>query len=370
MTVPPLRLLLITARADVGGGPYHVDLLVNHLPADIERWVACPDDAPYAARWAATATVRGVIDIPRRRFSVVALFALSRACRRLGIDVVHSHGKGAGLYARLLKLLNPRIRVVHTFHGVHTGQYGLVTRAAYLAVERVLRRLTTVFVNVSQGEQAQCLSVGMSTRDRSHVVHNGLPLAPAPAPAPELQNEKRPIIVTLARFEHQKNMALAFDVAELAQRTHPDWLFVWAGDGPQRAALEQRARALAQRTASPSNIRFLGVTDHPAQLLAAATVFLSTSRWEGLPYALLEASSLGVPVVATQVVGNDEVVVPGRNGFLFPADRPDQAVAAIGQIVADAALRERLSQGGRAVVAERFSLARGIQQLVGLYRAV
>jgi glycosyltransferase involved in cell wall biosynthesis len=361
-----VRVLLITARADVGGGPYHVDLLARHLPADIERFVACPDEAPYAALWKHDPAVRGVVFIPRRRFSVISLLKLATACRQWRVDIVHSHGKGAGVYSRLLKLLCPGLKVIHTFHGVHVGQYGPVTKAVYLAVERVLRRLTDVFVNVSQEEQAQCVAYGMSTLETSHVVYNGLPPLEMPArnAFPDLVDESRPVVLTLARFEHQKNMPLAFDIATLASKTHPDWLFVWAGDGPGRATLERRAR-----DEHLTSIRFLGFTDRRADLLAAADVFLSSSLWEGLPYALIEACSTGVPIVASRVTGNDEVVVPGRNGFLYPVDRPDQAVAMIGEILADSRLAERLSTGGREVFGKKFSLEKSIDQLASLYRA-
>jgi glycosyltransferase involved in cell wall biosynthesis len=77
---------------------------------------------------------------------------------------------------------------------------------------------------------------------------------------------------------------------------------------------------------------------------------------------------VGVPIVASHVTGNDEVVVPGRNGFLYPLERPDQAVAMIGEILADSRLAERLSTGGREIFSERFSLEKSIDQLASLYR--
>ena len=365
MTQRPLRVLLITARADVGGGPLHVDLLARHLPPDIERWIACPDEEPYASAWRSSPAVRDVISIPRRRFSPGALFELARACRRWEIDIVHSHGKGAGLYSRLLKLLRPRLRVIHTVHGVHIGQYGPATRAGYLVAERLLRRLTTAFVHVSNGEQAACLALGISAASRSHVVYNGLPPVQASEQGqlPELADISRPIILTLARFEHQKNMPLALEIAALAQRDHPDWSFVWAGDGPERARLERQAQE-----GGLLNIQFLGFTNRAADLIRNADVILSTSLWEGLPYVLIEACSLGVPVVASDVVGNDEVVIPNRNGFLFPLENPDAAVLTIQEILVDPGLRERLSRGAEAVYRENFTLDRSVSRIASLYR--
>ena len=367
MTQRPLRVLLITARADVGGGPLHVDLLARYLPPDIERWIACPDEEPYASRWKSAPTVRGVFSIPRRRFSPRALLALSRVCREQDIDIVHSHGKGAGLYSRLLKLLRPRVRVIHTVHGVHIGQYGPVVRVIYLMAERLLRHLTTAFVHVSNGEQAECLALGISAENRSHVVYNGLPPVQAPEQRqpPEVAGVSRPIILTLARFEHQKNMPLALEIAALAQRDHPEWSFVWAGDGPERDGLERQARERGL-----TSIRFLGFTDNATDLIRNADLVLSTSLWEGLPYALIEACSLGVPIVASDVVGNDEVVIPNLNGLLFPVENPEAAVSRIQEILVAPGLRARLSQGALQVYRESFTLDRSISRIASLYRAM
>lgn len=367
MTGRPLRVLLITARADVGGGPLHVDLLARHLPSDIDRWIACPDEEPYASTWRGSPAVRGVISIPRRRFSLGALFELARACKQWDIDIVHSHGKGAGLYSRLLKLLRLRLRVIHTVHGVHIGQYGPAVRAIYLMAERLLRRLTTAFVHVSNGEQATCLALGISAASRSHVVYNGLPPVQASEKGqpPELASVSRPIILTLARFEHQKNMSMALEIAALAQRDYPQWSFVWAGDGPERAGFERQAQKRRL-----TNIRFLGFTHRATDLIRNADVVLSTSLWEGLPYALIETCSLGVPIVASDVVGNDEVVIPNRNGFLYPLENPAVAVMMLRQILTDLSLRTRLSHGAIEVYREYFTLDRSISRIASLYHAV
>ncbi len=367
MTERPLRILLISARADVGGGPFHVDLLARYLPPNIERWIACPDEEPYASAWKREPAVRGIISIPRRRFSPGALFSLAKACRQWDIDIVHSHGKGAGIYSRLLKLLRPRLRVIHTVHGVHVGQYGPLTRAVYLMAERILRHLTTAFVHVSEGEKRQCLALGISSASTSHVVYNGLPPTQASGHVvfAEFVVGHRPVILTLARFEYQKNMPLAMEIATLAQRVHPDWLFVWAGDGPGQAELQRQVKERKL-----TNVRFLGFTDKTANLLQVADVFLSTSLWEGLPYALIEACAAGVPIVASHVTGNDEVVIPNRNGFLYFLDNPGQAVTMINTILGDLELKARLSRGGKDLFLELFTLDQSIDHTVAVYRAV
>lgn len=366
MSTPVIRLLLITARADIGGGPRHVDLLARHLPNHVERWIAAPNDEPYAAQWRALPSVRGVFTIPHRRFSGRALLRLATACRRHQITVVHSHGKGAGLYARLLGLLVPSVRVVHTFHGVHVGEYGRVAGMAYRLLERVLRPLTAAFVNVSRGERQQCLNLRFATAERAHVIYNGIPNNSRDATlANRPIGEGSAVILTVARFCFQKNMELALTIADRARVAHPEWRFVWVGDGPERDTLQKEALRRGLRT-----VDFAGPTGDVRPYLRGADIMLSTSRWEGLPYTLIEAAAEGLPIVATHVVGNDEVVAPGVNGSLFSPDDPEQAIRQIAEIMSDPALRARLAAGARQLAVSTFSIERCVGQLVALYVAV
>lgn len=296
---------------------------------------------------------------------------LANACREHHIPIVHSHGKGAGLYARLLKLLVPSVRVVHTFHGVHLGEYGALSGFAYRLLERALRPLTAACVNVSRGEQRQCLALGFVSEQTSHVIYNGIDTdavarAESPASANASPGAARPthtpVILTVARFHYQKHMGLALEIAEGARVSHPDWRFVWVGDGPELVDFQGEATRRGVH-----NVTFAGATNDVSAYLRSADVLLSTSRWEGLPYTLLEACAEGVPIVATNVVGNDEVVVPGVNGWLFAPDDPDEAMRRIAQIVGDETHRAQLADGGRQLAQSTFSLTRSIDALAKLY---
>lgn len=160
-------------------------------------------------------------------------------------------------------------------------------------------------------------------------------------------------------------MPLALEIAALARHDHPEWSFVWAGDGLERAALERQAQERGL-----FNIRFLGFSHRATDLIQNADVVLSTSLWEGLPYALIEACALGVPVVASDVVGNDEVVIPNRNGFLYPLESPAEAVSMLRDILTDPGLRARLARGAREVYEESFTLDTSVNRVASLYREV
>ena len=114
-----MKILLITVRSDFGGGPRHVDQLINNLPQNIEIYVAYPQDGtPYGQEWNSNSRIKSRINIPFRKFSTKTLFEIAKFIKENSINIVHSHGNGAGVYSRLLPLLGVDSKIVHTFHGI------------------------------------------------------------------------------------------------------------------------------------------------------------------------------------------------------------------------------------------------------------
>jgi glycosyltransferase involved in cell wall biosynthesis len=137
-----------------------------------------------------------------------------------------------------------------------------------------------------------------------------------------------------------------------------------AGDGAERGALAETARA----SGVGDTVEFLGeVTDVPG-VLARADIYVQPSFQEGLPNAVLEAMAMGLPIVATRVSGNEDVVADGDNGLLVPPGDPEVLAAALRRLVADPALAARMGRRSREIVEARFSLAAVMNQLRDAYR--
>ena len=306
-----MKILFITLRADHGGGPKHIDLLINNLSSEIEIYLACPQDRPYYDLWNESKKIKDIFILPHRKFSVKKLLGLNKFIKDNDIEIVHSHGKGAGIYSRMLKILNSRLKIVHTLHGVHIGEYGFLKKSAYIFLERFLTLFTDKFINVSNSENSLCLKLRLFKKSKCEVVYNGIKalLKDDHAKIKFNLSGKR-VVTTISRFDYQKNMSLAYEIAQNF-KDNPDIVFLWLGDGDDRAKFE----SMAQKDGV--NIIFTGFTDEVPAYLSATDIYLSTSRWEGLPYALIEAQSLSIPIVATNVVGNNEVVENGKSGFLF-----------------------------------------------------
>ena len=104
------------------------------------------------------------------------------------------------------------------------------------------------------------------------------------------------------------------------------------------------------------------------ELLQHFSVFVSTSHWEGMPYALLEALAARRPVVATHVLGSTELIEDGVTGLLAPPAMPEALSAAIMRLLADRALAQRLAEAGHHLIESEYNQQRMAAQIVQVYQ--
>ena len=150
------NILEISSRSDIGGGPEQLFKIVTSLGEHFRFYCACPDQQPYFDKIVSRKIP--VFKLPYRRFEVKSFFRLLKWTRANKISVVHSHGRGAGIYARLLKIFNRKLKIVHNFHGIHFSCTNIT-----MIAERVLRRLTNKYVFVSESEQHIALKCGLTS---------------------------------------------------------------------------------------------------------------------------------------------------------------------------------------------------------------
>lgn len=287
--------LLITARADIGGGPKHVaDLMASYNSRGLRFAIAAPADEFFSEAFKQAPL--GLVPVPTRYFSVFVFLRLLLYCRLHNIEVVHSHGRGAGIYGRLLALFG--LENIHTFHGAH-AEPGL-TGTLKVWTDRLLRHLTTRFINVGHDEFEQCAHLGITVPDRAVVIENGIPTASIAHEFDSLSRDelKREFgatpglkaFGTLARLVHQKGIDRLFDY------TPPEGVELLIA-GPGEMSPADRARLHPR-------IRLIGETKTPIRFLRALDGYFSVARWEGLPLSVLEAMACGLPCVLSNVPGH------------------------------------------------------------------
>jgi len=197
------------------------------------------------------------------------------------------------------------------------------------------------------------------------VVHNGIPLAAFDRPPNSALRAtlslatQRPIVLTTARLGREKGHEYLLKAAALV----PEAMFVFVGEGPERASLEAQARELA----IGNRIVFLGYREDIPDLLASCDLFILPSLCEGLPLSILEAMAASKPVIASAVGGNKEVIVHGETGLLVPPADPVALTGAILAILSDPALARRLATAGKARVQREFAAGTMVRHVTQVY---
>lgn len=357
-----INFLIITIRADVGGGPRHVDLLINNLSQEFEIFLCCPTDKPYYDIWCKNPKIKAISTIPHRKFSLFNFLELIRFCKFHRIDVINSNGKGAGFYSRLLKVFLPGIKVIHTFNGVNIKSYKSLKTQIYFFYEKLFSRFTDKFINVSNGEKEVCLKENFFESEKSAVIYNCTSSFTELKPPASLLNLKDKFVsISLSRFDFQKNMQESLQIA----KSLPEITFLFVGDGPDKVQLENQAK-----NESILNVIFTGFKNNVEDYFAISNVYLSTARWEGLPFALVESLSSGIPIVASDVTGNNEVVINEHNGYLYPLGKYEEAVEKLKLLYTDSSLLNKFSENAKQTFLKKFDLDIMIQKTQKLVKEV
>jgi len=171
-----------------------------------------------------------------------------------------------------------------------------------------------------------------------------------------------PLVGCVARLSEQKGIDVLLPAWQLAAREVPDAHFLLIGDGPL-------GPMVAERTAGWRGFTWLSGVPDVRRVLHQLDVFSLLSRYEGAPYAPLEAMWAGVPAVLSDVVGNRDAV-DVASGVLVPAEDAGDAAAAIVTLLRRPDLRRQLSDAGRSRVVDRFDIRKIANMVTGLYQEV
>lgn len=285
--------------------------------------------------------------------------AIAKLLRELAPDVVHTHSSKAGVLGRVASSWSgrgKRVHTPHTFAFLFQGMFSPRKRAFFRAIESRLARRTHAVVAVSADEADSIRASGVVPAERLHVVPNGIDPAPWTSAQPLTRAELGvpehvPLAAVVGLLNEAKGQDLA--LAALAEPGCERLVLLVVGSGEQRGELERRAAALGVAT----RVRFLGWRDDVPRIVRACDFVLLPSRWEGLPYAVLEAFAAGVPVAATPVDGARELVRENETGALADAVGARELARAITRLLAlSPARRAELGRAGRELVLARHTL--------------
>lgn len=291
--------------------------------------------------------------------------------RKFQPHIIHSHMIHANILARLTRLFVHVPVLICTAHSIdergHKGS-GRMRTLLY----RLTDPLCDLTTQVSHAGLERYIRIGAVPKHKIRYVPNGVDtrrFAPDPETRArtrrELGFDKEFVWLAVGRFVPQKDYTTMLYAFASAKTKYPDTYLLIAGDGPLRLSME----TLAQELGIKERVRFLGVRHDIPELMNAADGYLLSSFWEGMPMVLLEAHAVGLPIVATDVGGNREVVLDGKTGFLVPPKNPETLAQAMLRLIGlPEEERQRMGREGRKHVEENFSIERVVDVWEVLYR--
>jgi glycosyltransferase involved in cell wall biosynthesis len=367
----PLRVLHVM-EATIGGTRRHLrDLAAGQARLGLEVHVVAAAEREPAVRGdferLREAGVQ-VTELPMVRAIRPALdrrqgAELARILERVRPTVVHTHsskGGALGRWASLRTGIGRRVHTPHTFSFLFDAMFSGARRRLFRSIEWGLGRCTHRVIAVSAGEAETIRRSRVIPERILRVVPNGIDPAPWRAAAAAERHslgvpEGVPLGVVVGLLNPAKGQDLL--LRALAEPGCERLHLLVVGHGDDEPAL----RALCAELRLESRVHFTGWREDVPALVAAADLLCLPSRWEGLPYAVLEAMAAGRPVVATAVDGARELVEDGATGFLCPVGSVPALGAALARLLAlPPAEQRRLGRAG----AERFERGYTAEQMV------
>lgn len=297
---------------------------------------------------------------PKRLWKLIQFFR-SHTC-----DVLHCHLTTANVLGTIVgRLLG--IPVIATLHNVAFKAPGEKNIRVWLETF-TLRYLTPVVVAIGYTvAKVQQTRLG---NKKIHVIPNAVPSI-----SHELKQNKsqaqidllgfsaEKLIIAVGRLQPQKAFADLIDAFAIVSQTQPAAHLIIVGGGELKENLESQV----QRLNLEDKIKLLGIRQDVPQLLTVSDLFVMSSHWEGLPLAILESMSAGIPIVATDV-GDVPNIVTDDIGIIVPAKSPDKLAEAILQMIADPQKLQQFGEAAYLKASTEYSTDAWIQRIFDLYR--
>lgn len=272
-------------------------------------------------------------------YDLITLFKLYKIIKKGNYDLVHTHSAKAGMLGRWAASLAGVKNIVNTVHGwgFSSSQNHLLKRLLIL-LERITAHITSKFICVTIRDIEKGINNGIGNKDQYTVIRSGIDLNKYSNPGMTKQEIRQKlnllaneiIIGTVTRFSVQKaplDTILAFH--EISKKGYTNIRLLMVGDGP----LLSEAKILAKDLSLEDKIIFLGLRKDIPVLLKAMDIFILSSLWEGLPRVIPQAMAAGVPVIATKIDGNSEIVIDKISGILVEPNNHAQIAESVIELI-------------------------------------
>ena len=294
---------------------------------------------------------------------------LAKICKQFKPDLLHSHGKAAGLWGRMLSM-QTKVPIIHQFHGLHWRHYPFALQGAYFVYEKIFAHMTDGFVFVSNGEMDE-YDQWIDAKTLGKVIPNGVSASEGidQAEREKLQHrldlpEDIPILVSITRAVYQKSLDRLLYIHGQLLKIRPSVLLL-IGVHPED--LEKHSIHSEQKRL----IRCIHDEQNVISKIQLGEIYLSTSRWEGFSLGLLEALGAGVPAIVSAVTGHLDLIPLHPKGLrLVGTNNSDEYLQHIIEWLDDTKKRKEAGMIAQKYVNKLFSLRESAQSMQSYYNEV
>ncbi len=284
--------------------------------------------------------------------------AVARRLRDLRPDVLHTHNPAPHLVGAIAARLSGVPVVVHTKHGRNYPR-----NRKWVLANRIASTLTNKVIAVSQDAAEVALQIERIGTKKVETIWNGVDLTRFSVRGSTPPGASRRAI-HVARISYpDKDQRTLLAAVRIVADAEPDFTIDLVGDGPDRADLEAYCDELQLRR----NVKFIGFRDDVHECLSQAGFFVLSSVTEGVSLTLLEAAASGLPIVATRVGGNSEVVAHEETGILVPPQSPTALAGAMLEMLRHPQRAVQMGLAGRRRIENHFDLRRAVARYEQLY---
>ena len=288
-----------------------------------------------------------------------------------GYDIVHCHSTKAGFVGRIAAYLSRHKNIIYSPHGfMFCDTRIMFKRHLYLALEKYLGYLTKTVIAVSGSERDLALKHNIVPNKKIITLYNSIDPADfedftyTNKVSEKLNTGYSEIILgTIGRLYYQKDPLTLIKSFKLINDKFPNTKLIMVGDGP----LEQDCIKLVNELNLESKVLLAGYQKDSRKFYEMFDVFMLSSHYEGMPYALLEAMMMGIPAVGTDVVGIKDLIIPEETGHLVQEGNYKELASSVIRMLENPQLLSTYSINSRNRAKVNFNFVNGIKEYEGFY---
>ncbi|WP_312268162.1 glycosyltransferase family 4 protein [Pseudescherichia sp.] len=293
---------------------------------------------------------------------IVAIYKLYNYIKNEQFDVVHTHSSKTGVLGRIAAKLAGVSNIIHTVHGFsfpaasNKRKYYL-----YFFLEWVAKFFTDKLIVLNKDDEDTSLHKLKYKRKQVHLIANGVDTSKF-YPAEKKSINKSLKLIMVGRLSQQKDPETLLDAVQKLLVKNIDVTITFVGDGELKDILQKKIEDGNER------IIFNGWSNDPSKILSENDLFILPSLWEGMPLAILEALSCGLPCIVTNIPGNNSLISSGYNGQLFEPKNSQQLADIIESYYQHRHLLKEQSINAREFIIKNYTLSKRNDLVKKLYK--